>query len=558
MPVRAQLIVTGRIATLAGRRGFGWVGAIAVGEGRIIAAGTWADVAVLAGPATRRMALGADHVVLPALTDAHLHLTDAARADVQLHLDDLSLPAALARVTAIHGERLAGGDARGWIVGLGWSLDALGDWPDADALEHAAPGRPVALWSHDLHSRWVSRSALAAAGMGSRTADPPGGVVKRDRHGEPTGILLEHAAGLVDRAIPAAADEDLAAAIAAYARRLAQFGVVGCHDPGELAPDAGLHRGPALYRRLAADGQLPLRVHGSVRPEQLDEAVARGLRTGDAAPATVPGDAGSQRAATRARVGWLKLFADGALGSRSAAVLSPYADRGGRGRLLITPPVLRDLVARAAKAGIAPQIHVIGDRAMRMALDVLEDVPASRGGRRWARLEHVQLATASDVARLGHLGVAASVQPAHLVHDAAMARRAWPHRQARAYRWASLAATGVPLAFGTDAPVESPDPWSGIATAVTRRLPGEGRPFPGAERLSLARAIRAAALDPLLIAGEADEGGRLLPGHRADLIVIPAGALQGPVRPGGALATCRPLLTLLDGEEVARAPGFDR
>lgn len=554
----ADLVVHGRIATLAGRRGFGWVDAIAVGEGRVIAAGSRAEVESVAGRATRRLELGPHDVVLPAITDAHLHLTDAALAERHVHLDGLSLDATLGRLAALHRERLRAGDGEGWIEGLGWSLDVLGGWPDADALERVAPGRPVALWSHDLHSRWVSRAALAAAAITRATPDPVGGSIRHDEQGEPTGILLEHAAGLVDRAIPPVDEQVLAAAIAAYAARLAQLGVVGCHDPGGLAPDPDMERGPVQYARLAREGRLPLRVHGSVRPEQLDEAAARGLRSGGEVGPPVAGDPRAGRVAARSRVGWLKLFADGALGSRSGAVLAPYAERGGQGRLLLSSGELRQLVARAALAGIAPQIHVIGDRAMRVALDALEGVPAARGGRLWARLEHVQLAASRDVARLGRLNVAASVQPAHLLHDAAMARRAWPRRQARAYRWRSLAATGVPLAFGTDAPVESPDPWPGIATSITRRLPGEPRPFPGAERLALARAIRAATLDPVLLAGEDGEGGRLTPGRRADFIVIRADALSEPVRPGGALATCRPLLTVLDGEDVARAIDFDR
>ncbi len=558
MPARADLIVTGRIATLAGDRGFGWAQAIAVGEGRILAAGRRADVASLQGPATRRLELGADEVVLPAITDAHLHLTDAALAEHRVQLDGLTLDATLERLAALHRERLRAGDRDGWIEGLGWSLDLFGGWPDAESLERVAPGRPIALWSHDLHSRWVSRAALTAAGITSAMPDPVGGSIQHDERGEPTGLLLEHAAGLVDRAIPPADEDELAAAIAAYATRLARLGVVACHDPGGLAPDPGMERGPASYVRLAREGRLPLRVHGSVRPEQLEEAAARGLRSGDAVEAAVPGDPQAARAAARAHTGWLKLFADGALGSRSAALLAPYADRGGRGRLLLSPGELREFITRGARAGIVPQIHVIGDRAMRMALDALEAVPAARRGRVWARLEHVQLAASRDVARLGHLGVATSVQPAHLLHDAPMARRAWPRRQAQAYRWGSLATTGVPVAFGTDAPVESPDPWPGIALAVTRRLPGEARPFPGAERLALMRAIRAATLDPVVIAGEEGEGGRLTTGHRADFIVIPAVALAEPVRPGGPLAACRPRLTVLDGREVARAADFER
>ncbi|HXX60432.1 MAG TPA: amidohydrolase [Candidatus Sulfotelmatobacter sp.] len=560
MAVRADLIVTGRIATLAGARGFGWVQAIAVGEGRIVAAGRRTTVGSLQGPATRRLDLGPHEVLLPAITDAHLHLTDAAVAGQRVQLDGLALDATLERLAALHQERLRAGDLAGWIEGLGWSIDQLGSWPEADALERVAPGRPIALWSHDLHTRWVSRAALAAAGITSRTPDPPGGSIAHDGQGQPSGLLLEHAAGLVDRAIPPLDEALLARAIAAYAARLAGLGVVGCHDPGGLAPDPDMERGPVQYARLAQAGRLPLRVHASVRPEQLDAAEGRGLRSGQVLGqgAARHADPVADRAAARARVGWLKLFADGALGSRSGALLSPYADRGGQGRLLLTPGELRGLIARAARIGIVPQVHVIGDRALRVALDALEAVPSARGGRVWARLEHVQLAAARDVARLRGLGVAASVQPAHLLHDAAMARRAWPRRQARAYRWGSLASTGIPLPFGTDAPVEPPDPWPGIATAVTRRLPDEARPFPGAEQLELARAIRAATLDPAVVAGEEGHGGRLTPGHRADFIVIPAEALAEPVRPGGALAGCRPRLTVMDGETVARAADFDR
>ncbi|HTS14986.1 MAG TPA: amidohydrolase family protein, partial [Candidatus Sulfotelmatobacter sp.] len=272
MPGRASLLVRGRIATLAGDHGFGWVEAIAVGEGRIVAAGRWADVEAVAGAGTRHLRLDAGQVAVPALTDAHLHLLDAAVARGRLHLDDLPLGDALGRIAALHQARLADGDIGGWIEGLGWSLDAFGQWPRADDLERVAPGRPVALWSHDLHTRWVSQAALAAAGITAATPDPGGGAIGRDEHGAPDGVLLEHAAGLVDHAIPGPSDDQLAGAIDMYAGELARLGVVGCHDPGGLAPDPSMRRGPLLYARLAQRGRLPLRVHGSVRPEQLDEA----------------------------------------------------------------------------------------------------------------------------------------------------------------------------------------------------------------------------------------------------------------------------------------------
>lgn len=551
----ADLLVSGRIATLAGAAGFGWVEALAIAQGRVIAAGTIGEVQASAGPGTRRLTLDRRYGVLPAVTDAHLHLTDAALAARQVDLDALTADAALARLAALHGERVAAGDTTGWLLGLGWSRDAFGRWPRAVELDRVAPGRPVALWSRDLHSRWVSRAALDAAGLTTAaTPDPPGGLIERDPEGAPTGLLLEHAAGLVDHAIPPLPEATVVAALEAYAARLAALGVVGCHDPGELAPDPEAHRGPALYSRMAGAGRLPLRVHGSVRAEQLERAVERGLRSGASEAALDPTDAAAVRMAARARVGWLKVFADGSLGSRTAAVFAPYADAPGRGQLLIAPEVLADLVRRATAAGLVPQIHAIGDRAVRLALDVLAATPAARSMSMWARVEHVQLAGDADAARFGALRVAPSVQPGHLVHDAPAARDAWPRRLAHAYRWRSLGEGGAPLAFGTDAPVESPDPWPGIAMAVSRRRVGDARPFPGSETVDLATALRAAILGPAIVAGEAGVAGRLLPGHRADLIVVPMEALDEPVRAGGALATCRPLLTVLDGAEVWRAP----
>lgn len=559
-PPRVELLVTGRIATLARTSGFGWIEALAVGEGRVLAAGSLVDLERSADAGTRRLRVGPEHVVMPGLTDAHLHLADAALGDRELVLEGLGLADGLARVRDAHRERLAGGDREGWLLGRGWSLDRFGTWPTADALEAAAPGRPVALWGHDHHSRWANRTALARAGIGAAIPDPPGGAIERGADGVPSGILLEHACRLLDVAIPELTTDQVGDAVRRYAGYLASLGLVGCHDPGEVTPEPDLERGPVLYARLAASGRLPLRVHGSLREEQLERAAALGLRTGQRAIPDDRGDARARRAAERATVGWLKLFADGALGSRTAALLAPYVDTGGLGRLLQPPEALRELVARGQRLGIAPQIHAIGDRAVRVALDALEAASATRvahgpvGRSPWARLEHLQLVDAGDLARFGPLGVAASVQPGHLLSDAEAAQRAWADRLPATYPWRSLVARGVPLAVGTDAPVEAPDPWPGIAMAVTRRLPSAADPYPGHEALGLARALRAAALDPAVVAGEDDRIGRLTAGHRADLIVIPAAALDEPPRVDGALGRCRPLLTLIDGEEAWRAP----
>ena len=559
-----RLLVTGRIATLAGEAGFGWAGAILVEAGRVVVAGG-RDVADLAQPGTARITLGPAHVALPSITDAHLHLADAALAAHELDLEAAAtLDEGLELIAVAHRGRLAAGDDTGWLLGRGWSVDRWGQWPAAAALEAAAPGRRICLWSHDHHSVWLSPAALSAAEITSGTADPPGGAIVRDVRGEPTGILLEGASRLVDPAIPPPDAGTLERAMRDHAAWLAALGVTGCHDPGSLRADPGLERGVGLYRRLAREGRLPLRVHASIRREQLGRAVEEGLRSGDRITPEEAGDEAAGLVARRFRVGWLKLFADGALGSRTAALLAPYeAAPGGEalagelGTLRLEPGELAALAREAALAGFATQVHAIGDGAARVALDALEPNAGAPLPLR-PRLEHVQLLDPADRPRFAAHGIAASVQPVHLRSDAPAARWLWGSRADVSYPYGSLAAAGALLAFGTDAPVEPPDPWPGISLAVTRLDPAwaEAGPLAPGERLDLTRAIRAACLGPALVAGE-HRGGRLVPGCPADLVVLPAEALAEPVAPGGALASARPLLTLLDGEEVHRDPAFD-
>ncbi len=533
-PGGADLVVRGRIATLAGS-GWGWVEAIAVRGGRVVAGGAGSEIEALVGRRTRRLDLAPDEVLIPALTDAHLHLVDAARAAAELDLDqEATLTAGLAAVAEEH-RRLAPGR---WLLGRGWSVHRWGGWPSAADLDGAAPGRPVALWSHDHHAVWASSVALAAAGIGPGTPDPEGGRIVRDPEGRPTGILLERAAGLVFAAVPEPPGEEIAEAVAAFVPTVLGFGIVGVQDPGGVRPELDLRRLDA-YRRLDEAGRLGCRVEASVRRERLDAALARGLRTGE------PLGAGD-----RARVGWLKCFADGALGSRTAALFEPYevpVAGPPRGIWQTEPAELAALAERASRAGLAVQVHAIGDAAVRAALDALAPTVGRTGGA--PRGEHVQLAVADDVARFGRLGIVASIQPAHLRTDAEPALVAWGERARRAgYPWRSLAAGGALLAFGSDAPVEPLDPWPGIEVAVTRRDPERpGELLLGeAEALTLEAALRAATAGGPRSAGATDRG-HLGPGARADAIVVPAVALAEPVEPGGPLGRVRPRLVLVDG-----------
>ena len=538
MPLDA--LVTGRIATFAGAGGFGWVEAIGIRDGRVAFAGSAVELETRADPHTERFELEPGEIAIPGLTDAHLHVIDAALAMTQVDLSTAAtLDEGLERVAAA-ARRLPG---PGWIFGGGWDQRRWGAWPTADALERAAPGRLVALHSFDHHCLWVSRAALATAGIDRATPDPEGGIIRRDTVGEPEGALLENACALVERIVPAPDSGVVARAIVDLGHELLSLGVVGGHDPRFLAPDP-TNRAFDMYVGMAEAGELPLRVHVGVRAEGLDDAIKRGFRSGQAL-----GGAEAQRAG-RLTMGWLKLFADGTLASRTAAMLEPIEGTDNRGMFTTPPEEMAGLVTRAAAAGIATKIHSIGDAAVRASLDLLG--PTTSKVKVMPRLEHVQLCHPDDRARFGALGVAASVQPVHLRDDAETARRDWGARaEVGGYAWRSLLDAGAVVAFGTDAPVEPIDPWPGIAMAVLRRDPSWGRdaePFGAHESLTLEQALRAATVGPH-IAAKDPLGGRLVPGSRADLIVLPAAPREGGER-AAAFAEVRPRLVILDGEAV--------
>ncbi|HET7027229.1 MAG TPA: amidohydrolase [Candidatus Limnocylindrales bacterium] len=537
MGLTPERIVVGRIATFTGGPGFGWVEALAIAGRRIVATGSRPEIEALAGPRTRRLDLAPTEVVLPGLTDAHLHLLDVALAAERVDLSDApTLEAAMAGIAA--ASKRAGGDD--WIEGGGWDPNRWGRWPTAVDLEQAAPGRRVAVWAHDHHALLVSRRALAEAAIGDASQDPPGGRIRRDAAGVATGVLHEHASRLVSERIPPLDDDRTDRAIESACRRLLALGIVAAHDMGTLAPDRMLGGAFGSVGRLDARGGLPIRVHAGIREESLDEAVRRGLRTG--VPIAAPG-------AGRARVGWWKRFADGSLGSRTAYLRAPYEGGSDRGILLVDPEGLRDDIARAARQGIVSAVHAIGDAALDVALDALAPIEDSLVGPA-RRVEHAQLVHDDQLGRLARAGIALSMQPYHAVSDGPSIGAAWGARARRlGYRWRSAIRSGVALAFGSDAPVESPNPWRGIAAAIDRSAATLGEaagPLDPREALTLDEALRAACLAPARLAGERDRG-RLIPGERADLVVVPlppGGRLGDPV----VVAALRPRLVLVDGE----------
>ncbi len=299
MPLDA--LVTGRIATFAGEAGFGWVEAVGITGGRVAFAGSAVELETRADPFTIRYELDPDEVAIPGLTDAHLHLADAAIALENVDLSEAaSLEVGLRAIAAAH----ARSPEADWLEGHGWDSDRWGRWPTADDLATVAPGRFVAIWAHDHHALWASQEALDLAGIDPQTPDPAGGLIRRDADGLATGVLHETAARIVTSLVPRPPADRYETLVTRVAAELVSLGVVAVHDPGSLSLVDGL--GPVFeaYRTLAERGRLPLRVHACIREEQLDAAVGAGLKSGDELWSGYD----------RARLGWLKLFGTGRSG----------------------------------------------------------------------------------------------------------------------------------------------------------------------------------------------------------------------------------------------------
>ncbi|HUG56380.1 MAG TPA: amidohydrolase [Candidatus Limnocylindrales bacterium] len=482
-------------------------GRVHVADGRSVEALVARDGWVVAIGDAR--ALGREHVdaervdlrgglMVPGWMDAHVHFVWWA---LQMHQLDLRDAATLEEALALV-ERYAGSLPEGaWILGGRFDKNPWGRWPTARDLDRVTGGRPAVLRSRDGHARWANTEALRRAGITRAVAAPPGGAIERHASGEPSGVFKENANGLVDAAVPPPGpDERYAAARLgqgeAWKRGLTGIGTLDSTG-GAIPLDA--------FERLRERGELGLRVAMGLPHRGLDAAIALGLRTGF-------GD-------EWLRIGPLKIFTDGALGSQTAALEEPYAGTADRGILTVDPEALNADVARAAAAGIAIAIHAIGDRAVRVALDAIAPTRALAPALR-QRVEHVQLVREEDLGRFGDLGVVASMQPIHATSDRDLADRYWGARTARAYPWRTLTERGARLAFGSDAPVEPIDPLLGIHAAVARRRPGDASRWHPEQALTLDEALAAYASGTAYALGRERELGTLAAGMRCDATVV--------------------------------------
>ncbi len=500
-----RLLVNANVVTLSPAQSR--ASAVAISRDRIAAVGD-DSLRALATPQTVIDDLGGA-MLLPGFTDAHIHWQWTSAALGEIALADAPTKAESVQRVAEAARRAKPGE---WLIGRGWAQSAWpgGAFPTAADLDTVTPHNPVYLTARSGHAAWVNSAALHQAGITDSTPDPAGGMIQRDTAGRATGILFEGAAiDLVHRHVPALSAAALAD-LMEQAQGLAwQAGLTGIHDFDD--PDA-FEAMQLLHER----GRLGLRVVKNINRPFIEDAIRLRLRWGF-------GD-------DWLRLGGLKLFADGALGARTALMIDPYeGEPDNRGIAVTDKENLYELVSAASRAGFPSAVHAIGDRAVHDVLDVYQMVrrdEAERGLRpseRRHRIEHLQLIQPDDASRLAALDVIASMQPIHATSDYPMADRYWGSRARFGYNARRQIDQGTRVAFGSDSPVEPFEPLKGIHAAVTRRRadgsPGPDGWFPEL-RLSVDEALRGFTQGPAYTAGMENRLGRIAPGYLADLVAL--------------------------------------
>jgi predicted amidohydrolase YtcJ len=543
----ASLILQGgRVVTMDDRRPEAQ--AVAVSGSTIVAVGTNDEIRPYAGRDTRILDVEG-RLVLPGFIESHAHLSGLGQARMSLDLMDARDWPAIVAMVEEAVRHTAPGD---WIVGRGWHQEKWTSRPEPhvegfpvhDALSRVSPDHPVLLTHASGHATFVNARAMAAAGITAATPNPPGGEILKDLSGRPTGLLRETASGLAARAHGAWRETRSAEARAAEGQRLIDLaveeslshGITTLHDAGSSFEDVD------RLRQAAADGRLGIRVWVMVRenPTALRERLAAYRAVG--------------QHEGHLTVAAIKVTADGALGSRGAWLLEPYADAPASTGLTTTPmDRLRETADIAMTHDVQLAVHAIGDRANREVLDVFEQAYAAhpeRADPRW-RIEHAQHLSEADIPRFGRLGVIASMQGIHATSDAPFVlARLGPRRAAEgAYVWRRLIQSGARIANGTDAPVERIDPIANFYATVTRRT-ADGTVFFGDQALTRIEALRTMTIDGAYAAKEEAVKGSLTPGKLADLVVLSSDILTVP---DDEIRSARVLYTVVGGKVVYRA-----
>ncbi|NRA96541.1 MAG: amidohydrolase [Planctomycetes bacterium] len=505
-----DLIVVGPVLTLDESRPR--AGGLVIQDGKILRITDAASARAAAGPGTRIMEVPASGVAMPGVIESHAHLRSVGTAMRQLDLRGVESPAAAAERVR---EWCADLPADSWVVGRGWSQELWErkSFPDRKTLDLVCGGRPCALRRTDGHALWVSSKTLELSGISDDIPNPPGGEVIKDASGRVTGILVDKAMDLVERVMPKEDDPDeIAADLLAAQKEALRLGITTFVDAGA---------DPGTLRRLAelyAGSRMKLRVHAMV---SVDDAVSADRVL--AGPPIL--SAYDDRFAVRA----LKLYADGALGSRGAWLLDSYADRAAhRGFAILQPKFIEDVARRALKMGYQVCTHAIGDRGCRETLDAYEralDATRAHGSDHRFRIEHAQILSAQDIPRFKKLGVIPSMQGCHCTSDGPWvpARLGQRRSETGAYAWRSLIDAGCIIPNGTDAPVESLSPWLNLFSTTTRfmQMPdGRHDAFYPRQRMNRHEALQSLTQWGAQGSFTEDRRGKLRPGFQADVVII--------------------------------------
>jgi predicted amidohydrolase YtcJ len=476
--------------------------------GRILAVGSAADVAEKMAtevPQATHVDM-AGRTVLPGLIDAHGHVFGLGQMLTQLDLSaTTSLPQALAAI----GDYARANAQAAWVRGRGWNQEnwKLGRFPTAQELDGAVADRPVWLERVDGHAGWANGRALALAGITDKTPDPVGGKIVRDAAGHATGVLVDAAQAMIDKVLPQPTEQEARTMLDRALATMASVGLTSAHDAGI---GVGQDR---LYRDYADHGKLTARIYAMIggTGADFDQLAKNGPLNGY----------GHDMYALRA----VKLYADGALGSRGAALLAPYTDDPhSHGLLFHSNAEIDAMIAKAMRKGYQVNVHAIGDAGNRQILDAFaKEIPLHHAQALRNRIEHAQVVTLADIPRFKSIGIIPSMQPTHATSDKNMAeQRIGPERMKGAYAWRTFLAQGSRIACGSDFPVEAPNPFFGIHAAVTRQ-DADGNPIAGwypEQEMSLKEAFRCFTLDAAYAGHQENRLGSLERGKYADFIVV--------------------------------------
>lgn len=536
----ADLVLTnGRIYTVDNARPV--VSALAVRDGHVLFIGSDAEAKVLVRPSTRVVDLhGA--AVYPGFTDAHAHLLGLGVTLRRVNLAGAaSYDEVIARVQS-WAKNVKPGD---WILGRGWDQNrwSVKEFPTHDALSRAFPNNPVVLTRIDGHALLANARAIQLARVTANTADPAGGRVMRDAAGAPAGVFVDNAQSLITRAIPAATRAETRAAILAAIAETNRWGLTGVHDAGENAETI------SIFEELAKAGSYSLRNYVMISdPGDPNSAAAQRNPYIQRGPQSALYDA-------HLWIRAIKLYADGALGSRGAALLAPYSDEPANSGLLVSRPEHIEAWAETAlQRGFQVNVHAIGDRGNRIVLDAFQTALRKypKADHRF-RIEHAQVVSAQDIPRFAQLGIIPSMQATHQTSDMRWAEsRVGPQRIRGAYAWRSLLNTGVVIPNGTDFPVEEVNPLLTFHAAVTRQDPTnwpDGGWYPE-QKMTREEALQSMTIWPAYAGFQEKILGSLTPGKYADFVVLDRDIMRVP---DTEILGARVISTWIGGKAVYQA-----